>query len=872
MRKLRLPLLISSAILVFFQFARGQWSLAGVPRARYCNAVHILDQRTAVIAGGYEHGDSIESVFISTDRDSSWNINLDITRPWLRGIGFPDIGLGVAVGENGRVIRSTDEGNTWIASNLPAPAANRNFNGVFFANINTVYAVGGNASSDSVQTIIKSTDAGVTWSVQLDTLGPWLHAVYFADANHGYAVGDGGVVLKTVNGGVVWTALSLTGNFVTRNYNALYFSNDSTGFIVGGYPANDSIQTILSTTDGGNTWNIIMDQLGPMLNGISFADSAQAFVVGNHGVLMQSNDAGNTWNYVTLPAPVQSADTNNLNAVYFFNRGYGLAVGDNGMVIQFIDSLGSLADVLTTVASELTPTSATIGGLVNPHNNATNVWFEYGTTPALGDTLIPVNHIYYGTANQQVTAQLTGLTPNTFYYFVLKGANTAGVSTGNQEQLYTSDCEIPNCSFEYWDSFYTPKQPTFWLEMGLARQVASYDGSLAVELFGDSTNPDGFGGAVILGMVQNNDIVGGIPMPQRPDSLTFHTRYNIATGDTAFALIIWKKNGVNLDSILWPITGNTVGSWTKVTLPVHYSFSYLPDSVIVGFVSTNVFAQHPNFRSILAVDEVSFIGIDSVLPNWNFELWDSLLLFKPINWTAGTGFKVYKAGNIVRTSDAYSGNYALLLSNGAGIAVAPPALPNLDSTYGQHPYFPIAGRHNTINAYVKFLQQAHDTLSIRLSLFNNGVVIGSAVLFVDSIYPNYTPLSAVISYNSLLVPDSAALFITLQSGPVPHNSMAYIDLLSFDGFAGEVAVNEIPEEEANVFKIYPNPAFDYITIKWRGDNQNPFQIFDFEGRVVFEGLTNVNNTINLSGFSQGLYMIKILNDKLVTTGKFELLR
>ena len=871
MKKLRPALLISCVVLIFVQFANAQWSLGGVPRSRTCNAVCILDQRTAAIAGGNEVQDSIESVFITTDRDSSWNINLDITRPWLRGIGFPNIGEGVAVGENGRVVRSTDQGNTWIASNLPAPAANRNFNGVFFASVNTVYAVGGNASADSIQTIIKSTDGGVTWVVQLDTLSPWLHAVYFTDANHGYAVGDGGVVLKTADGGVVWTALSLTGNFATRNYNALYFFNDSTGLIVGGYPANDSIQTILSTSDGGNTWNIIMDQLGPMLNGISFADSSEAFVVGNHGVLMQSNDVGNSWNYVALPAEVQAADTNNLNAVCFFNRGYGLAVGNNGLVVQFIDSIGSLAVVVTTAASEVTPVSATLNGKVDPQNDATSMWFEYGTTPALGDTLIPVNHLYNGATAQQVTAQLTGLTPNTFYYFVLKGSNRAGVSTGNMEQIYTSDCEIPNCSFEYWDSFYTPQQPTYWAEMGLVRRVASYNGSIAAEMYGDSTNPDGFGGALVLGDIQNG-INGGTPLAGRPDSITFHTRYNVALGDTAFVLIIWKKNGLKVDSIFIPITGNTAGNWTKLTMPIHYSFSYVPDSVIVGVVSTNVFAQNFNFRSVIAVDDISFIGTNTVLPNWNFELWDSLLLFKPADWTAGNGFKSYKSGNIVRSTDAYAGQYALLLTNGGGMVVAPSTLPSVDSTYGTHPYFPVAGRHNTINAYVKFLPQARDTLSIRLTLFKNGSLIGGTALLVDSTYSNYTPMSAIIGYSSLLVPDSAGLFISLQGGRVPDNSMAYIDQLSFDGFVGAVGVNEILQVGATSLKIYPNPASDNVTIRWEDETQSPFQIFDFEGRIVFEGLTNVNNTINLSGFSQGLYLVKILNDKLVATGKFELIR
>jgi len=72
------------------------------------------------------------------------------------------------------------------------------FYGVYFANANTGYAVGGNGK------IIKTPNAGSSWTAQVSGSSRSLFSVYFTDANTGYVVGDSGTILKTTNGGGSW--------------------------------------------------------------------------------------------------------------------------------------------------------------------------------------------------------------------------------------------------------------------------------------------------------------------------------------------------------------------------------------------------------------------------------------------------------------------------------------------------------------------------------------------------------------------------------------------------------------------------------------------------------------------------------------------
>ena len=72
-----------------------------------------------------------------------------------------------------------------------------------------------------------------------------LFAVDFRDDNYGFAVGGGGIILRTENGGANWTKVSSSFNTTLKRVG---FIDDKRGWAVG------FNGTILHTTDKGVTW------------------------------------------------------------------------------------------------------------------------------------------------------------------------------------------------------------------------------------------------------------------------------------------------------------------------------------------------------------------------------------------------------------------------------------------------------------------------------------------------------------------------------------------------------------------------------------------------------------------------------------------
>ena len=89
----------------------------------------------------------------------------------------------------------------------------------------------------------------------------------------------------------------------------------------------------------------------------------------------------------------------------------------------------------TNAAGDITSSSATLNGTVNPNGRTTTVHFEYGTTTSYGSTT--ANSIHTGNTTQSVSANITGLSPNTTYHFRLVGTNNGGARYGNDRTFRT---------------------------------------------------------------------------------------------------------------------------------------------------------------------------------------------------------------------------------------------------------------------------------------------------------------------------------------------------------------------------------------------------------------------------------------------------
>jgi len=127
-----------------------------------------------------------------------------------------------------------------------------------------------------------------------------LHGVQFLDAEVGYAVGDEGVVWKTINGGKTWELLPTN---VRGSLRSIHMLSPLAGWVVGReeLPSGaGSCGIVLHTQDGGESWQRRMTGAVPGLNHVRFGDAETALLFGDSsdqfptGVFI-TNDGGQKW-------------------------------------------------------------------------------------------------------------------------------------------------------------------------------------------------------------------------------------------------------------------------------------------------------------------------------------------------------------------------------------------------------------------------------------------------------------------------------------------------------------------------------------------------------------------------------------------------
>jgi len=146
-------------------------------------------------------------------------------------------------------------------------------------------------------TIVRTTDAGVTWQARPSNTAFNLNDVWFTSAQTGFAVGHGGTVMRTRDGGSTWSRLLNVP--ASENLFGVCFADTSRGWVVGGSG------TILRTGDGGATWTR-RNPTAQVLRSVSFSDSLDGWSVGDAGVIVGTHDGGRSW-YVVQPALTSQA-------------------------------------------------------------------------------------------------------------------------------------------------------------------------------------------------------------------------------------------------------------------------------------------------------------------------------------------------------------------------------------------------------------------------------------------------------------------------------------------------------------------------------------------------------------------------------------
>ena len=130
------------------------------------------------------------------------------------------------------------------------------------------------------------------------------------------------------------------------------------------------------------------------------------------------------------------------NTTYYYRAvGQNSAGTTNGANITF--STDALAPTVTTrTETGVSETDATLKGTVNANNDSTTVTFEYGLTTAYGTTVTADQSPVTGTTDTPVSKALSGLTPNTTYYYRAVGQNSVGTTNG-ANITFSTDAPAP---------------------------------------------------------------------------------------------------------------------------------------------------------------------------------------------------------------------------------------------------------------------------------------------------------------------------------------------------------------------------------------------------------------------------------------------
>ena len=272
----------------------------------------VLNDGVCVIVGGGREDDPAV-ILRSEDAGASWNRVEVGVQARLYAVHFPTSLVGYAVGLRGTVLKTTDGGKTWALKNSETKVWLAT---VFFLTVDRGFVAG----SDEV---LETADGGEHWRSLRDELpelprDTWIRDLTFVNPNTGFLVGDGGLALKTDDGGATWISLETGTQTWLR---AISFLDEGVGFVAGAQGL------LLATHDGGASWER-RPHPGGKLNDVAFLDAQVGFTTTMEGDLHRTDDGGRTWSAVYRDAPGALTGISRPSPLGLF------VVGEHGLVLH----------------------------------------------------------------------------------------------------------------------------------------------------------------------------------------------------------------------------------------------------------------------------------------------------------------------------------------------------------------------------------------------------------------------------------------------------------------------------------------------------------------------------------------------------------
>ena len=242
------------------------------------SSIFLKDSKGWIVGNFARQGVALKT----SDGGKTWKLNYRLENfdsSTLSDVWFIDDKRGWAVGEatiNEKsfsiIVTTLDDGSHWeeqyrISAGLSGLRAIR------FADETRGWAVG-----DGI--ILHTDDRGRHWRRQFYDPRRYFFALDMVTPTEGWAVGSGGLLLHTNNGGKSWESQSLPVEKKDLWLSTVKFLNSLRGWVAGDDGA------IFSTSDGGKRWKLETVGASPFLRGLA-STSLGIFAVGNNGIILR---------------------------------------------------------------------------------------------------------------------------------------------------------------------------------------------------------------------------------------------------------------------------------------------------------------------------------------------------------------------------------------------------------------------------------------------------------------------------------------------------------------------------------------------------------------------------------------------------------
>jgi Peptidase family M23/Bacterial Ig domain/Abnormal spindle-like microcephaly-assoc'd, ASPM-SPD-2-Hydin len=178
-----------------------------------------------------------------------------------------------------------------------------------------------------------------------------------------------------------------------------------------------------------NTGSAVLTSLAITTDGTNSAD----FALSNLGVTSLSPNASATFTASFSP----SANGPRTAAIHIASNDSD----ENPFTIALTGTgappLPAIPTAVSLAASNITGTTATVAGSVDPRHGDTVVTFEYGLLTSYGSSIVAAESPLSGTGARLVGAVINGLQGHTLYHYRVRAVNSAGSANGTDKTFVT---------------------------------------------------------------------------------------------------------------------------------------------------------------------------------------------------------------------------------------------------------------------------------------------------------------------------------------------------------------------------------------------------------------------------------------------------